>query len=281
MEFDLKAIGVTVFIGAYFLFGLEVLLYLFFSSNLFLTIEKETRFTSRSLIVLALTLSFAFGMLIEDISNKFVDKDEPLQTYILSLFSSHSSDDEIKLNTLFGKPGTAMTDFASEMSRLGLIKDFGGTYGADVQAVIIRDQSTQQIERAKLMAVAKQLYYHAKNRVYREVTYYDELKEIQLRIDFSRSYLAISFLLMPIALMLLIVSIIYWKQKAAPELSADTNVRRRRPSTLVLFAVLTFMYLGISCLVGTYAFVSEETEFDNRAYGYFCSMNATKEPQKF
>jgi hypothetical protein len=280
MEFDLKEIGVTIFIGAYFLFGIEVLLYLFFSSNLFLTIERETRFTSRSLIVLALTLCFAFGMLIEDVSNKFVDEDEQLQKYVVSIFPPHSSDDQIKFRTLFGETGSSPSNFALEMSRFGLVSTYGGKHGHDVQEAINQHGNTQQIERVKLMSVAKELYYNAKNRVYREQTYYDELKEIQLRIDFARSYLTISFLLIPIALLVAVISLFITKRVGQEATGKPREAQKDRRLVFFRAAACTLLFLIGSCLLGKYAFVSEESEFDKRAYGYFYSiMNAPTDPQ--
>jgi hypothetical protein len=274
MEFDLKEIGVTIFIGAYFLFGIEVLLYLFFSSNVFLTIEKETRFTSRSLIVLALTLSFAFGMLIQDVSDQFVDEDTWLHN-IVALFADQSSDDELKLRTLFKENNSQINPFAFEMARLGFINKYGGEYGQGVQEAILTKKSVQGIDQKQLMDVAKQLYYYAKNRVYKEATYYDDLKEIQLRIDFARSFLAISFFLIPITLGMALVKIILMRTNGRAKLGTDNAEpnERKHWHTMLLPTACIIVCLIVSCLLGTFAYISEETQFDRRAYGYFYSLN--------
>lgn len=279
MDFDLKELGATLAVGAYFLFGIEVISYLILGSNAFLTIEKSTRFTPRTLLALSVVICFSLGMLMEDVSDKFVDRDTEIQGFLMRPVPSGATDDEIKQVVLYGTDRKKVGPLALEMANRHLFCRFGGPHGAEVERAITEGAGRLWgTEEAYREAAAKRLYYHAKNVVYGKDTYYDELKKIQLRIDFSRSYLAIS------ALFILVVSLLtaykMFKLNARRRKNRGDLVRQEQAAKMRKLGeryTAIIALLVLSYILAAFAYRSEETQFDNRAYGYFSSMNAPQE----
>lgn len=282
MDFDLKELGATLVVGAYFLFGLEVISFLVLGSNVFVQVVSRsgTKFTTQTLLALSIVLCFALGMLMEDVSDKFVDRDTLTQELIMRFMPSGSTDDDIKQAVLYGENRQEAGPLAREMADRHLFCRFAGNHGLKIEEAITKGSgaSLWGMPEKERESAAKRLYYHAKNVVYKESTYYDELKKIQSRIDFSRSYLVISALLLGITLALTVYKVF----KLGIRLRRNpTEVEKQRQAEKLwnlskrLAGIVSFFLF--SCLLGTFAYKAEETQFDNRAYGYFSSLNAPAE----
>jgi hypothetical protein len=201
MDVNLKDLGATLVTGAYFLLGVAFLACAIFGWDFFFFLRLGKRLSSAGVTLLMLCLAFGSGMLLEDISNKFVDtgaaKIPFLDIPLLPL------DEDLRAETLYGKefmaalpsgkhPGTtAHTDelkigrLSRRAAELKLLESQGQEGIAAQQAVLNKDPN---LDRGKACDAASRLYYDAKNTVYTVDNYYDELKQIQTRIDFSRSF---------------------------------------------------------------------------------------------
>jgi hypothetical protein len=200
------------------------------------------------------------------------------------------TDDEIKQNVLLGTE--KLKPLALEVARRDLLRLYGGDHGGELQARILCEGTVNGIDTEKKKAVAKTFYYHAKNIVYGADNYYDELRKVQTRIDFSRSYLTVSALLIPITLLLSVFSGFTRRHAIRTvrrrPIRVDDPVRNKRSllrkrivnrmnkeergQRIRVSFILAFLFL--SFFVGVYAYNVEETNFDMRAYGYFSSMKA-------
>ena len=293
MEFDLKEIAVTIIIGAYLIFGVELLLYIFFRRSGYihlLQLLEGRKLSANLLIVLAVVSCFAFGIFIEAVSGKMVDEDNFLQKYAIGIIPGSRTDDEIKRTVLLGKE--ELEPLSLEVARRDLLRLYGGEYGGELQALILCEKHLRDAAQDKKSSVAKNFYYHAKNIAYGAENYYDELRKIQTRIDFSRSYLAVSSILFLIIVPLFVSSEVIRRRRLHTlkgkliknddqhgdmkrlirkrirnRINRETRGLRIRVAFICAFLFVTF-------LVGVYAYNVEEKNFDKRAYGYFSSMKA-------
>jgi hypothetical protein len=292
MDFDLKEVGATIILGAYLLFGLEIILYLIFGSNVYLTLENSTRFTSRALLSLSVALCFAFGMLMEDVSDKGDDRDTYMQRIIQGVIPFAKTDNQIKFETLYGEDEKELDRLAAEMASAHLLCNYGGPGGSVVEDWVLGKHNLDSFRfllrkeyrtACEVKAdVAEQLYYHAKNIVFLQENYYDELKKIQLRIDFARTFLAISTLLAPLTLVLaaargLKLARLMQRGRRSPGIKhlEDKVLRFLALRLLARTAMITAALVFFSGLAA-FSYNAEERQFDMRAYGYFSSLHASE-----
>ncbi len=292
MEFNLKEVTITIVIGAYLLFGLEFLFYTLLKKSVslhLLQLLESRRISPRVLAVVAIVSCFVFGMFAEALSDKLVDEDTPLQK-IIGYIPKSKTDDEIKRDTLFGDEEEA-APLGVEAAKRDLLRLYGGKYGEATQKTLTcGGWRLKGISPKETKAVAKSLYYHAKNVIYKEPTYFNELQTIQLRIDFARSCIGVSIFLTALALILFLYTegarvYLFRRRSRArklPQSKKTAHVRRirkrfRREDQARrnrLYYVLGF--LAVSFLAGVYSYNAEEINFDKRAFGYFSSMNAKR-----
>lgn len=288
MGFDLKDFGATIIVGAYVLFGADLIVYWLFGRNFSSAIIRKTRFDRTTLFAIATAASFAIGMLAEDLSSKFVDEIGPYQE--LGLLTA---EDDIRARALFGKnPCEKLRPLAREMARFHLISLYGGakysgdTVGTEFEKLILATDKlciepvsdANPVTPENLGKVASRIYYEAKNRVFQEGNYYDEMRRIQIRVDFARSVavvsLAFGIIVTPIALLVRLLPLRrFVRFKAVAWLFELTqggvfvgrnDAIRRTSGLIVLFLVFYWC--------GQLAFADEELEFDLRAFGYFKTL---------
>lgn len=310
MQLDLKELAATLAIGAFFFFGVEFIFLNFFGRGPMTKIFQDFDKSVHQYVIGAviITLCFIFGMVIEDASNKFVDDD----TWLVTAELLHS-DENIKYNVFFEKQislseteefrdAVRKSVFVQKACKNNLFKDLGNDdenkfveylkklknpdYQATFAEYLNSDETTA---RDKLKNVAKNFYYNAKNAVYRNQTYYDELKKIQLRIDFSRAMVAVASFLMTIIILVagfkillnLVISIasslddrsVIYKQlyKFRKNLFATPVLRWRR---LLIAGLLLCSIFGLAL----FAYSTEEGEFNKRTFGYYISLTVDPTP---
>jgi hypothetical protein len=289
MDFNLKDLGATLVTGAYFLLGVVFLLHVIFGWNFLVFLRLAKRVSSVALTILTLSLAFGAGMLLEDLSNKFVDsgaaKIPILGWRLLPL------DEALRTETLFGKEflNTLPTEKAKEdesakpaglsraAAKLKLLEKHGPEGMASQRAVLSKEP---KVTREAADEAASRLYYEAKNTVYAVNNHYDELKQIQTRIDFSRSFSLLSLALAAVCVICSGIALVVpdFGARIAQRFRGHRNQKpaalRRRAvvvRVLVLLLVLVSIYY-----VGRFAYRSEEIEFNKRAYGYFLTLAAAK-----
>ena len=298
MDLDLKELAATLAIGAFFIFGVEFINLNFFRrtiSSKFITNVETSQYVVGAF---AIALCFVFGMVVEDVSNKFVDENSWLS-------ASHllEPDDEIKTDVFFGdKPWQSFSSpFAEQASKyrlLGAHTDRRGEaledyyFHAKCGAPSAAPDPTP--DRHDLTSVAKKFYYNAKNVAYQQDNYYDELKKIQLRVDFSRALVAVAVCLLIVVFAafavkgVMTVAIKLLARPAHPAGATPGDAARRARATVwlqekreYLFAAPKMQWgrlcaacliLGSALLLARFAYSSEEAEFDKRAYGYYLTL---------
>jgi len=249
MDFGLKEIGLTLLIGAFTISGFELILRYVFNKSAIGFLENNMRFipgakappnesagtrndekTMSALVFLG--FSFLFGLLAEDISYKYEDsvqmpfKSIPAMTvkllsqsvreqmgfeHILSRFDS-------RISTLVGNLAETpkITPLAKELAQSEAFRKVDQDKGKKVEAWIKKptnlmadSTSDGELSQKDVAASITGLYYLAKNQVYGNANYYDEMKRIQSRLEFSRSISMIAFLYLLFGLALSSVSLIY------------------------------------------------------------------------
>lgn len=233
-------------------------------------------------------LAFAVGVLAEDLSYKYVDSIQtPFKTlpakilpedFINTLDLPSKYDSRIK--TLIDNPKENPTPqwLTIDLARDGAFSLADPEHGLRVEKWILDPNrckpGTDSTETCPSFEDIKtsilRLYYYAKNRVYAETNYYDEMKKIQTRLEFSRSISMIAFVYFVLALLMVVPLLILSRRKSG-EGSPQQKHRRiyfKAPAVLlILFFVFFF---------SVWAYERESDEFNKRAFGYFSSMLLTE-----
>ncbi len=283
MDLAIKDLGQTLAVGVFAIFGLVFLCALSrrsWKDEIFKFLSSEHKFYQTAL---ALVVVFATGVLVEDISKNFaaervddsaifnitsttfnflVDTDKELR--LRSLFTVHySSAQEIELSEA---PIYANLMAVNDKNQYVLKNKVILT--AIPVSSCIHNGSISSCKRIQGEAqikdqanAANQLYYGAKNRVYRESTYFTELQEIEKRINFARS---LTFLCLVYALLFGLLILI----NLLPERWVLTPTARTKRKLIGL--VFGFYLLGI--LLGRLSFRSETISYNLRVFGYYISV---------
>lgn len=120
------------------------------------------------------------------------------------------------------------------------------------------------------LSKAGEKYYQAKNTVFSDSNYYNELKSIERRIDFLRSNILIGLgfsWLFVLAIVLKAISLLPAPRRHVLRFFARhwRHWRMFSPSKIVILMVLAIIFwMNMAS-----AWFQEELEFDNRAFGYF------------
>jgi len=235
-------------------------------------------------------------------------------TYLPKLLRPRT-EKKIRAAALFGEGvgGGKPDELAIAVAQVGGYSTLGGTYGLEVERDLLKLDGIRMAGAmgrvpgdhkqpsapatltcpARLEWLATRVYYPAKNEVYREPNYFDELAKIQKRIDFARS-----ITLLAASLFLLLSSIAALKAGAwllfasGPYLSAhawrkwplrltDAKSWSDSAAALKMRWTLRVFFGGVLCLIAMYAaslfaYHAEETEFDRRTYGYYTSLRASQ-----
>jgi hypothetical protein len=256
-------------------------------------------------------LAFAIGILAEDLSSKYRD----------SLFIPFRSVSErilpdslvgaLDLPVIFDSRFKTLIYLNDEQKLVpnALAKDLAYTQafshvdparGKKIEEWIADDQNRCTPGRdatatcpslSELTHSIHKLYYYAKNNAYGHENYYDEMKRIQIRLDFSRSISMIALIYFCIAVFMLVplqLAPTSWLMRKLPGINAwllkvKQSLRTKRPEREVddprphqfsmLFRVpMVLLILFMVYFVGGWAYAREAEEFNKRAFGYFSSM---------
>ena len=237
-------------------------------------------------------LAFAVGILAEDISYKYVDKVQ-LPFRVVPESAGLSLPGELfgyssRFRTLVSqrerdKPWPTPDWLAIDLARSGAFELVDPDNGGKVRDWMEKKGPCQLKEEGQgggepcltvkeVDATIQRLYYYAKNRVYMVDNYYDELKRIQSRLEFSRSIFMIAaiYLLFGVGLISYLRLAAFIRRQRDKQTDAPTppatwpGVSGKRAATvlLVLLCILFFSY---------WAYQRESDEFHKRAFGYFSS----------
>lgn len=298
MEFDIKELTITFMVGAFTILGTEAILkylvpvewkvprfkYLFAkgksdhknSSKPEHTPSQNSEKEQPITVVLFIVIAFGLGIFAEDLSQKFVYDNWLFYASATHFFNLPSEGDDraISLINSFKKPQPEQ--LATDLATNGAfcISDTPGI-GKKFQEWILMDPRNRCAPKKEESAEgcpsqkeietsAANLYYYAKNTAFTYHDSYDELKNIQDRIELVRSISVIAFLFALLAIALCIVNF----------------KRYRKTERMRWHALITF---GIFCaisLASIWAYARESDAFNKRAYGYLSTMLISEKRQR-
>jgi hypothetical protein len=138
------------------------------------------------------------------------------------------------------------------------------------------------LKRRQVEASFSDLYFYAKNTVYANQEYQDELKRIQTRLEFTRSLTMISFIYCVFGVVigiplyrknLLRVVQQLWRRKTV--CGAPTRRERLRGKIPAVVGTLLLVYF-----FSLWAFALETEAFNRRAFGYFSTTLISEKRQR-
>ncbi|TWT63977.1 hypothetical protein [Rubinisphaera italica] len=241
MDESLAKISTSIGIGAFFLLGLCLIIELIRPSFIlrYLKSDHIPKGISTSFV---LAIAFVFGLLIENLSSYVADRID----YLTPLPNEKSLRAQVLLREGLKDRYTNsdyMMDFLFKTNvpqeQIDILKNGAGD-------TPLKDLSVNDI------------YYTAKNIVYREDNYFIELTYFQSRVNFARSFTLACVLLTTFSLFAILFCF-----NSPNKIPAKILVKR------ILFCVLLFFCLYV---IGRYAYTSEEIEFNQRVFGYFLSL---------
>lgn len=322
MDSVIKDVGITFIVGAYIVLGFEFALFCvlgrhitgFFNGGLgFEPHAGEGGGPVGIKGTVFIGIAFAIGMLGEDVSFKFMDSDLSRSTRLKTVRS------DLRVSTLF-RVGLDSTSCSSDRHRcLQVTPDSLGKnamrvrpepvtlelFRKDALSFILTNDDASAIKTwvagnqscapvlqleqhcptmERLRGIANALYYNAKNVAYRDANYYDELRRVQSRVDFSVSILFFSTLFFGWSVLFNLWALVLdarRKLSASKPSSAKTSDRKqiddktKRQSNEIItgFAsrVSALVTFALIALVSYAAFHRESSEYNKRVYGYFAT----------
>jgi hypothetical protein len=122
-------------------------------------------------------------------------------------------------------------------------------------------------EIAALEAAVRSMYYAAKNIVYRNGNYFNELQEIKTRVDFTRSLVIVCVIYLPCYLVLGVWCFL-------PDKLSSIIGAARAKRNLILALILLY---GVGIFLAGYSWKIEERSYNLRVFGYYASIVAENE----
>lgn len=317
MDLGLKEIIITIMVGVFTIIGLKLTFFNLLDLNLSKLFRREKDpittlgISGESVNVIRLSIfigmAFGLGILVEDVSYKFVDNRLPF-----NLPSKYDT----RIQSLIGNiEYPEITPLAKELARNGafeVIVTGNSDDGVRTRNWILSDgpkvNPCPEESNCHLTNSILGLYYYSKNIVYTEANYYDEMKKIQVRSDFARSIALIAlFYLLVTAFCTLVLVIKFISSKPRTSRRKPKSLRvpnenesktvtksdhevseikrvqtraelvHRRNSIKKLNIKLqdcatTGVILVVIIALSSWAYLSESNEFNKRAFGYFNSL---------
>lgn len=250
-------------------------------------------------IAIFIGLAFATGMLAEDLSYRYADGIQLNLTRIIP-----KSRLPVELGNDFGFGGREESRVAAMLNRKenNVTPDWLAIDLARTEAFQLADPiygekvgnwavdpnrcfpDTTSVgncpSHAEIAESIKRLYYFAKNKVYENRNYYEELKRIETRLEFSRAISLIAFLYFAGSLIALVLFILVraWRLLMS-------KLKRRKQVTIgqLFWEMLKYsaviVILFALCFFSVWGYARESDEFNKRAFGYLSSMRLSDQEQ--
>ncbi len=288
MDFGIKELGITLMVGFFAMLGFEAILHYFFNRGIIgffpgsrSGFDKPDHTMTLTVLIL---LAFSLGLLVEDVSYKYADSEEvPFRTVLAKILPDEvitgldlpSEDNDLVMTLVKSLKEPHPIPLARDLGREGgltIADQSHELYVEEVQEWIKQEKPCSPGEkhtqlcpsRAEVEASLKNLYYYAKNNVYKDENHYDEMKRIQARLEFSRSISLISFFYFIVSLVIGLFLILFYSLKGRKQRKRLLELRVRVPAVLgILFCVYFF---------SVWAFARETDAFNRRALGYFSTI---------
>lgn len=228
MELDLKHLGQTIAIGSFVFYSILLLLKLCRPNRNYNFLNSHQANISLQEMIVYLALVFGIGIVLEDVSKNVTAQRDSLWGFgeIINDYAL-DSDSEIRLRSLFtvesfseSKAELNKTPIFNEIIKLkkeeNKINDIVDSHIKTLESILNKHITYKEVngenkefsivegkEDIKNLKVSVNgIYYSSKNSVYRDPQYYNELSEIQSRIDFTGAltFLCVVFFLVYFAI---------------------------------------------------------------------------------
>jgi hypothetical protein len=286
MELDLKALGITLLVGAFTIIGIEAIAYFLFNKRpigfiagkfSFEVNDQSTGQKDRTLtLVVLLLFAFGAGIVFENLSLKAVESDQiPFRTIPAKILGNplanalalpRTTDDRVlALIGNFEKP----TPLGRDLAQNNAFRIHGSAEDAKVEEWINKGMRGNPEEDPGREAIEKSivnLYYFAKNTAYGQEQHYDELSKIQERYEVLMSLSMLAFIFFFGATV--VGSPLYIKRYLDRN-KKKGDKRLRELHGRIPIVVVSFLLMYLVCLS---AFARESDAFNKRAFGYLSTM---------
>jgi hypothetical protein len=255
--------------------------------------RNEVEFSPQTVkILIFIGMAFGIGVIAEDLSYKYVDSVQTpfkeLPSVVSALLPNEldkslglPSKENSRIKTLIKnfheKPQTEL--LAEDLAKQKAFSLLNPETGPKIEGWIINPNRCTPAKEsfegcpssAEITSSIYSLYYYAKNVVYLKQSYYDEMKKIESRRDFSRSISLIAFVYFTAALLLGLTRVIFLLIRYKPGEFRTNQVRIIFKKALFICLVLFGIYF-----FSMWAYERESDEFNKRAFGYFSTMLMAK-----
>ena len=274
MDLDLKNLGQTIAAGGFAIYSVVLLIRLYhpkWEPPLF-------RFSQASLniqeIVVALALIFAMGIIVESMSKNISSGRDPWLEERFDIILQ--SDKELRVRSLFKvyelSKSRAQVIKSSMLQEIFRLETPPETIRLHLERLIstlnagtIDDKGVITIDGKDNVKAftdsVNQVYYYSKNSVYQTSTYFDELNEIESRIDFTRS-------LTLLCVIFFVTYLLFGGLSFIPQVKKYFKFTLKRNLTITGISFLFFLGVIFSGM----AYRLESTNYNLRVFGYYVSQ---------
>lgn len=239
MDSTFAEFGATLAVGAFLLLGAGLIVELCRPKRV-LRYARLRSIPQAILISFVAAVALTAGLLVENLSNLVVDN-------FSHLLSPIPNEKTLRASVLLNP--RMWSQFHRNENALKLLRR---AYVSHKTLALLTQNDAPKVEHD---TDVNEIYYTAKNIVYTQENYYNELRTHQSRIDFSRSFTMCCLLLCGCTILAL--SSLY---KPSPAIGKIGTLKRLS----VAFVIFLALYW-----IGRYAYTAEEIEFNKRTFGYF------------
>jgi hypothetical protein len=300
MVININEFGQTLSIGALAILFFWIILFKILDFEFFLKKEifLDTDFFKILFVTFFFGIMYVIGISLENVSRNIVsfrNQDNTSQVLLRLIPHGNNFKSECLLRTLkendtitILKPDHLLITFyksgiINKLDSLGVINNDPGFDCASLmisKPILIskKNEDEKKAEKElkrKFNAFSTYLYYYAKNEVYRNENYFEELKIIENRISFSRSLEFLSLhCVVVVTFFLFYYGFLHIKEKIKNrEKKRKRQTKRYKEISRKLnILIITFLLYGAFLFIGNRSYTSEEWAYNPRVYGYFINI---------
>ena len=253
---SLYEVSATLALGGFFLFGLLIIVEVG-RKDVIRTFLNNYQIPKFFATWLGFSMTFILGVFLEELSDRAVEG--------IPFFQPLGVERSIKTHALLKTPGLD--------SRLRIHR----AYRRYARCVLTDDDvdslrryldsnpyatlaDFSELDRLRIEHLVTNLFYEAKNIVYKEGTYYKELSEIERRIKFVRGFALGCFLLFCALIFVGFIRVVTSKHK------------------LLSVTVPTAILLIILFFAARYTYTKQEESYTKKTFGYFLVIDSAMSP---
>ena len=306
MEIELKDIGIALIVGSFTILAFEFITWYSFGARITGFFKGRLGLEAGDMRgIVFLFICFGVGLVTQDVFHKSIDAVNiagPSRLLICNLGLIPDLNRErgpltrsrLETATLVRGLSTrspSLTSLGEELAESGLFEKLDPGRGALVQTWLLnmcRRPLTVDQQRMVENSIQR-VWYAAKDRIYRNETYSDEMTRLEMRQEFSAALAGVArfaWMGMVAASLLMLVASLWFRYRPAdvsaiPWLRTRALVRTISGSWQGTARFAAFTTLRVAILVTIYffalwAYAQESVELNKRAFGYYNSLVAAR-----